>query len=372
MKRWLLGSWVVLAAASSFFVRPVQAQADGDAAPAASGSGAPMAGTSMDTDADPTETERSDSGRFSPTGETGGLKADRDVDRDAASAPPRKPINVWGGVLIGFGEAPVPGPGAELHLPSSTLFGLRVGGSYDLTPELSLGLAIAWATASFEGSESAQAFTSPLVSLEYRAPLARLVTLPVGLGVGVPLAQGEADLNSSDTATAKQTQVNTMFDASTGYRELELFAPKRMPIVPFIGLHYERKTLAAWVDERFAILPKLSGEVKSDGGRQGVCCYELKGTALRSSTTVGLGWWALPDKLRVGAEMWAVYSFAEPVEFESSTKAEPPSAFNLLFMPRVATRVAKLEPSIGFMLPVSGVLADRGVKAVDLRVGAGF
>src|SRR5215204_6582423 len=111
------------------------------------------AGMMDQTAPDPAQTEKADKPEKAKAKRKVVVKGAKEVkvDPDAAAgdafAPPRKPLRLFGEVLVGFGGTPLPGPGEEIQ---GSMFTIRVGGSYDFSKKFSLGLLIPWSTGTVE------------------------------------------------------------------------------------------------------------------------------------------------------------------------------------------------------------------------------
>ena len=290
------------------------------------------AGMMDQTAPDPAQTEKADepekkkAKRKVVVKSTAEAKADPDAAAGEEFVPPRKPLRLFGEVLIGFGGTPLPGPDEDIQ---GSLFTIRVGGSYDFSKKFSLGLVIPWTTGTVEepapsGSgtdtlkRNTQALGAPLITAEIRSSLGTHTTLPWGLAVGIPVAQGNPDFEGTDTAGITQFLLNSMADANSGWRDGELFAPKRLPVVPFAGIVYERICVDLHGFLKFAFLFNTGGEITQANVTGGT--LELNSVALRTVLGVGGKFWFLKKpKLFGGLELWTAHNTIRPVEFTSSS-----------------------------------------------------
>ncbi|HEU5075982.1 MAG TPA: hypothetical protein VFU02_17430, partial [Polyangiaceae bacterium] len=92
---------------------------------------------------DPVDEETSEDGRFTPKGKTGKLKAKtkKKQKEEQIEEIPRKKINLFADLLAVWGTPPEP-DGQPIYDKdeSVTGYGFVIGGTYDIKPELSLGL----------------------------------------------------------------------------------------------------------------------------------------------------------------------------------------------------------------------------------------
>ncbi len=332
-------------------------------------------GTSMDVGGDPTVKERSDPGPYAPKGKTGSLAKEEEEKKEqakveeAVAARPRDSRLFFGDVVVGFGRAPIPGPanstGDDRTNKASPVIALKLGGSYDLSPALTLGLRIPWSTASTSApgngvTESAMAFGAPELSLEYRKDLSLTTTVPILFGVGIPIAQGDPDPNSGNFTDYNVARTNLLADAATGWRDGELYWPKRVPVVLGVGITHDRRDwelhastkLVAGINFGKALInPVLGGNV----GRR-----KLNTVALRNVTLVGASYELLSKpSLYAALDGWLVYNAIEPIEFVST--ATKKTAFQMVVEPRLGARFGKLMPALGVIIPISGRMGDTGI-----------
>jgi len=337
-------------------------------------------GPSMDTGEDPTDAEHVERGPYSPTAGAKKAKVGKDDGKEEPQEKPRparKKLQLFGEAVIGWGSAPTPGPGNDQTTEDAFGFVLMAGASYDLSPRFTLGLRVPWTTASFDQasgeSQSGQALGNPELMAEYRVKLGARADLPLGLGVGIPVAQGNADLTGTDTAGRRQWAVNLFADAVTGWHDGELFLPQRLPIVPFVGIVYEGENLDVDAYTKLVLAPNLSTEISQPNDPTGLGTYEANGMALRSVTGAGAAYWFLESpRISAGLDAWAVINAVEPVTFESASGATGPSAFQFVIEPRLAAMFGAVRPSVGYIWPIGGRLSDDGAQGIRLRLDIGF
>ena len=333
-------------------------------------------GPSMDSGADPAATEKSDDGPFRPKSEKPVINEKTGKAEPPPKARPRDPIVVYLEPLIGFGQgfSPSNSASAQEGMPDTTVITVEAGGMYDLSPKMSLGLRLAWSTASIDpkdGSESfsSTAFAAPELMFEYRHGLSPLTTLPIFAGLGVPVAQGTLDPSEIDTVKQRQGMVNALADASHGFRDGELYQPKRLPLILGVGLRHDRGGLDLHAGTKFVFGFNTGGAVK-DENLPGASIGTIKANAvaIRNVTLAGIMYQFL-DKpaLSAGLDGWFSYRAIDPVEFESAVDATPPSSFQFVVEPKLGARFGKLGVGAGFLLPVGGPLGDSGMKGVRLN-----
>jgi len=356
--------------------------AKGDDAKGDDEAAAPKGGGSMDSD-DPALTERSDknTARAKPVAAKAGGKgaiAIRVKDADADVPPPNKRLKLFGELLIGFGKAPVVSTELDATTFDSTVLAFMVGGSYDVSEKVSLLLRVPWSTATSDTasgqSQSANAFGSPELLVEYRVRLSPRTYLPIQFGVGIPIAQGDPDITSNDSPGKQQAGVNLLADAAGAWQDGELYAPKRFPMVASIGIRSLRKRLGLHAYTKFVFLPNVGeGTPANPEQAQPAGAYEINGMALRAVTGGGIGYEFLErPRLGAGLESWTVWNAIEPMEFKSAGGAKGPTKFQFALEPRIFATFGAITPSVGYVVPVGGRLADSGIQGLRLRLDAQF
>jgi hypothetical protein len=320
---------------------------------------------------DPVENEKSDKPE-KPEGQDDAPKPEPKRAEDKGRK--RDKLDLFAQFLIGFGKAPENNPS---YTPGDqgTALGFQLGGRYDITPAFSAGLRAALTTASVKKvsngkSTSTTAFGSPELFGEYRVTLSRLTSVPIGFGVGIPVAQGTADRTNDDVALVAAGYVNSLADATTGWRDSELFQPKVLPIVVSGGVRHERSDFELHADAKFVMMPALSTDVTDsvveapDSGS-----YKINAFALREVTTLG-GTYNFLDKpiVYAGLDFALIWTPIETFEFESTQDVNGPSAVQAVLEPKVGARFGKVAPSVGYIAPLGGRLGSGDVGGVRLRV----
>jgi hypothetical protein len=333
----------------------------------------------MDSDsADPAQKEVSEKKEAAPKKKTEEELAQEQKERDLAfdSAQIKKArahdrVGVFGNVLIGFGKAPEPGAAALRTTGKTTAATLMVGGHYELSPELSVGLRIPFTLGSERQTngiyQSSQVLGAPELLAEYRVTLSPFTRLPLLFGLGIPVAQGNYDT----PAGQRSARMNDFADAASGYRDPELFAPKRLPIVLGVGIEYERKALNLHAATKFVTGVKAGAKAWPKGDPVGA--YEVKSVSFRNVTSAGIGYQFLEKPNLYGAvDSWFATSAINPVEFESFANAIKPTRFQVVFEPRLGAHFGKISPSVGYIFPIGGRLADTSVSGLELHCDVAF
>ena len=330
----------------------------------------------MDQGSDPVEKELSEKKAAQPKPETDEERAEKEAKADAALVKKRRardPLGVFGNVLIGFGKAPVAGPGADETTGKGTSATFMVGGYYDLSPEFSLGARLPLTVGSMRQADGGSVTSGALGALEvlgeYRVTLSPFSRLPIFFGLGLPTAQGNYD--PADEASVRRAELNMLADAASGYRDPELFGPKRLPLIAGVGIDYQRKALSLRAATKFVLGMKLGGDLGNTQDPAGT--YELKTVTLRNVTSAGVSYefWARP-RLFGALDSWLAYSAVNAVEFNSTMGAAAPTRFQVVFEPRIGAYFGKLAPSIGYIFPIGGRLADSSTSGLELHCDIGF
>jgi len=338
--------------------------------------GAPKEPVSTMDQSDPVAKEQSEVKAAAPKPETDAELAQKEAQADAAAAQKRRErskMGMFGNVLVGFGKAPLPGPSADETTGQTTSGTFMVGGYYDLSPEFTLGARLPWTVGSARQFNGDQATVQALGTLElmgeYRLTVSRFARLPIFFGLGLPTAQG----NYNEASSVRQMELNAMADAASGYRDPELFEPKRLPLIAGVGFDYQRKALSVRAATKFVLGIKVGGELASTQDPTGAGTYELKTVTFRNVTSAGISYDFLQRPYLFGAfDTWLAYSAVNAVEFKSFLGAAPPTRLQVVFEPRVGARFGKISPSIGYIFPIGGRLADSAASGLELHCDFAF
>ena len=333
---------------------------------------------SMDAN-DPVSKETSDEGPFAPGAKAADEKrAEVKEQRDEAVAqspfmkpPPRDPIVLFGNVLIGFGKGPEAGPGGDQATGTTTAATFMVGGRYDVSEALTFGARLPFTVGSARQIDGSYATAEALGTLEllgeYREKLSSFSLLPIDFGLGMPTAQGAYD----DPSGIRRTQLNEVADAASGYRDPELFGPKRLPLIAGVGIDYAKFALSLHAATKLVAGIKVGGKLAATNVPGG--SLELKAVTLRNVTSAGAAYRFLGKPGLFGAlDSWLAYNAVNAVEYTSNEGAAGPTRFQFVFEPRVGARLGKLTPSVGYVFPIGGRLADNSSSGLELHCDAAF
>ena len=336
--------------------------------------GAPKEPVSTMDQSDPVAKEQSEVKAAAPKPETDAELAQKEAQADAAAAQKRRErskMGMFGNVLVGFGKAPLWGVGADETAGKTTSGTLMVGGYYDLSPDFTLGARLPWTVGSQRQPDGGNKTVTALGTLElmgeYRVTLNPFARLPIFFGLGVPTAQG----TYNDEAGVRQTYLNLMADAASGYRDPELFGTKRLPLIVGVGFDYQRKALSLRAANKLVLGLKVGGELPYTQDTNG--SYELKTFAVRNVTSAGVAYEFMDKPKLYGAlDAWLAYSPVNAVEFKSALGANPPTRLQFVVEPRVGARFGKISPSIGYIFPIGGRLADSSSSGLELHCDFAF
>jgi hypothetical protein len=340
---------------------------------------------------DPVESEKSDKGPFAPQTEgSEGDDAEKAGEKERA-APKNAPdkgrkrdkLVLFGQIVIGFGKAPRNKPdygagcfdNSDEACGKGTVLGFQLGGRYDITPAFSGGLRVPLTTATVRQetgkSLATTAFGSPELMGEYRLSLGKFSTVPIEFGVGIPIAQGNPDAtDTGDTAGQAKDTVNRLADATTGWRDSELFQPKRLPIVIGGGIRHERSDWEVHANAKFVLLPALSTDVAGPqlGLQPGQGEYKVNGFAMREVTTIGGTYNFLDSPLFWGGlDLALIWTPIETFDYEAVNPSSP-TTVQAVLEPRLGVRFSRFEPSVGYVAPLGGRLGSADVGGVRLKL----
>jgi hypothetical protein len=325
---------------------------------------------------DPVESEKSDKGPYAPqTDDEGDAAAPKPKGKRAADkGRARDPLQLFGQVVIGFGQAPQESPTFEPG-PKGTAIGFQLGGRYDVTPALSAGLRfpITMTMVKDVGGDNLNSTVlgAPELFGEYRVALDRLTSVPILFGVGIPIAAGNPDMTGSDTAGMSQAYANALADATTGWRDSELFQPKRLPIIVGGGVRHERADWELHADLKLVLLPALGTDVANPGLTvpADAGTYKRNAFALREVTTIGGTYNFLDSPLvYAGLDFSLVWTPIKTFEFEPKSGDGAPSSVQAVLEPKVGARFGKVAPSVGYIAPLGGRLGAGDIGGVRLHL----
>ncbi|MEI9941428.1 MAG: hypothetical protein WDO69_29770 [Pseudomonadota bacterium] len=326
---------------------------------------------------DPVEKEQSEAKTPKVVPPTDAEIAEQERKADAVEAKKsreRDKFGLFANVLVGFGKAPIPGPTADETTGKTTSGTFMIGGYYDLSPEFTLGARLPWTVGTQRQPDGDNATVTALGALElmgeYRVTLSPFSRLPIFFGVGLPTAQGNYD----ETSSLQKTYLNMMADAASGYRDPELFGPKRLPLIAGIGIDYQRKALSLRAATKFVFGLKVGGDLGNNvQDPTGAGTFELKSVTFRNVTSAGVAYQFLDRPKLFGAlDSWLAYNAINAWEFNSTAGATRPTRFQVVFEPRIGARFGKIAPSIGYIFPIGGRLADAPATGLELHCDFGF
>lgn len=280
---------------------------------------------------------------------------------------PRKTIGVFAEGLLGWGRAPLPGPlnpdTNDNTIGPATSFALMIGGHYDLSTSFRLMLRVPWTIGTVKSNNGRDASTNALGNPELAARL-RLsppgdVEWAVRLGVGIPVAQGNTDVQAAaaDPGGRAQNYLQRMADASDGWHDQELYAMKRLPITPSLLFTYRDDRLRVNGELKTSVMPKIGGTITTPQmSLPGVAVYALLGGSVS---------YEVFEHAHVALAAWARYGIIEQVDYDPGSTVSTPTKFQFVTEPKILMQFGHVVPSIGFVLPIGGQL---GGNALGLRL----
>ncbi|MGC4090322.1 MAG: hypothetical protein QM756_21075 [Polyangiaceae bacterium] len=87
--------------------------------------------------------------------------------------------------------------------------------------------------------------------------------------------------------------------------------------------------------------------------------------AIRNVTDVGFSY-SFSEKFWAGLDLWTAFNILEPQTYDSP--ATPPPFYQFVAEPKLGLRLGKVRPSLGFIAPLGGRLADSGIYGAHLRL----
>ncbi|MBM4361170.1 MAG: hypothetical protein FJ104_00700 [Deltaproteobacteria bacterium] len=297
-------------------------------------------------------------------------RSERDKPKPAAK-PRRKTAGVFVDGVAGFGGAPLPGP-SNPGLQSTTTLALIAGGHFDVAPDLRIAVRLPWTTTSAEvegeDSRAVSALGNPELTARLRFASTDETEWSARLGIGIPVAQGSADITAVQSPGARDAGfAQRLGDAATLRSNPELYAPETLPVTPGVGVSHRAGAFRAAGDLKVAFLPALGGRVQEPDAGNGT--YSLSKLGM-FGVLGGSASYEVVRRTHVALAAWATYAIAEQLDYASD--ATSPSGLQLALEPRVLAQFGRVLPSLGLLVPLGGPLADAGMIGVRARVDVVF
>ncbi len=274
---------------------------------------------------------------------------------------PDHPVVLDFDMFFGFGNVPILGPGA-FYTEDAFVFAPKLSARWNISRAFWLGVQVPWSTDSVsqrEGKDSvaSQAWGSPQIQGQFNFGDEDAFGGGVRIGVGIPIAQGNADPVPHDTTAAAQNVVQELADAAQGWIHPELYTPNRLPLSVSGGVAYRKPAYDAFAWSKMTVLFNTGSELNEPVTEDGA--FDLHSVALRSVSQLGARYWFLDD-YSAGFRTNFVYNIVRPIDFDSKAHATAPSRFQFSVMPELRARFevgsAELNPFLGFMIPAGGQL----------------
>jgi hypothetical protein len=172
----------------------------------------------------------------------------------------------------------------------------------------------------------------------------------VRLGVGIPIATGNTNLESPADAVGRgQGILQRVADAANGWHDQELYALKRLPITPALLFTHRAEKFRVNGELKASFMPKIGGSITSP----------ITGTLSLPGTAVnvllgGSASYEVFTHAHVALAAWARYGIVEQVEYDAA--AVTPTRFQFVIEPKLLAQFGHVVPSLGFVLPIGGQL----------------
>jgi hypothetical protein len=290
-------------------------------------------------------------------GTDGAVAPEPEKPKEKTPPVPRKTIGVFAEALLGSGRAPLPGPvnidSNDETTGKATSFGILFGGHYDFTPAFRLILRVPWTIGTVKsGAEdsSVNAFGNPELAARLRLSQPGDTEWAVRLGVGIPIAQGDADYISRNDAVARaQGILQRVGDAADGWHDQELYALKRLPITPALLFAHHLDKFRFNGELKASVMPKVGGHITSPV----TGTLSLPGVAV-NVLLGGSASYEVFYHAHIALAAWARYGIVEQVTYDAA--AVNPTHFQFVLEPKLLAQFGHVVPSLGFVLPVGGQL----------------
>jgi hypothetical protein len=271
----------------------------------------------------------------------------------------------WGKVPFAVQNLPSASNGAVTYTRNdavhSNVQSFILGASAEVVEHLGVGLRLPFTFAGFspDGSQGRQTTSFGNLELEgeYGDRIAQGLRLYGALGVALPTAQGDEippDLNNVSAQLVNQTaydrfSLERAAAAARGYEDNALFEPKRLGLVPKVGLVYRTHGLSV---EPYVKVENLVGTSSSLANEY---VGELVGA-------VRVGYW-VHKQFEVALKGWVNVGFAGGDEDKKTS---------LALEPQLVLRFGPVRPYAGVIIPVAGPPSDEAFVGVRLGVAGAF
>jgi hypothetical protein len=271
----------------------------------------------------------------------------------------------WGKVPFAVQNLPTSGNQAITYTRSdqtqSNVQSFILVASAEVAPHLGVGLRAPFTFAGFTPDGSAARSTTDFGNLElegeYSAPVNRSLRLVGALGVALPTAQGDEIPDGLSQAPASSVN-QTAYDRwslgraaafARGFEDNALFEPKRLGLVPKIGVLYHARG--------FSVEPYV--KVENLIGTSTTLAQSYVGELVAA---VRVGYW-VHKQFEVALRGWANVGYAGADEDKKTSVA---------LEPQLITRFGALRPYAGVIIPLTGLPQDNGFFGVRVGLAGGF
>ncbi|UQA55926.1 hypothetical protein [Polyangium aurulentum] len=316
-------------------------------------------------------------GKFAPQGKTGALKREQEEKEEEGKAedlralPPR---DAGLDVVIGFGK--IRDVRNNSNPTSATVASFVPFFEWRVSEMWAFGVRLPVSTGSVDGplgeadNYSVSALGNLEASLRATIKLKRRLRLPVSIAFTLPTGQGDMYPEQADAGAKPQALVQQAAAGSRGWEEQSLFTPRRLGIVPSVGIRYDTR------DMHIAASTKLELMIRTGGGTP---ASETEGTihnpALNWVTGASFFYDFLDGKVSPGLRAWLAVTTL-PVSVGTSDYSgaqfviEPDVASTIFINPNLAVRAG-----VGYVVPLGGHLGGTDaafISGLRLRAGLAF
>lgn len=316
-------------------------------------------------------------GKFAPQGKTGALKREQEEKEEEGKAedlralPPR---DAGLEVVIGFGK--IRDVRNNSNPTSTTVASFVPFFAWRVSEMWAFGVRLPVSTGSVDGplgesdNFSVTAVGNLEASLQATIKLRRRLRLPLSIAFTLPTAQGDMFPEQADAGQKPQALVQQAVASSRGWEEQALFTPRRLGVVPSVGIQYDTRNM------HVAASTKLELMIRTGGGAPPT---EAEGTlhnpALNWVTGASFFYDFLDGKVSPGLRAWLAVTTL-PVSVGTSDYSgaqfviEPDVASTIFLNPNLAVRAG-----VGYVVPLGGHLGGTDaafISGLRLRAGISF
>jgi hypothetical protein len=314
-------------------------------------------------------------GKFAPQGKTGALRRNQEeteVEGQAEDLRVLPPRDAGLDMVIGFGK--IRDVRNNSNPTSATVASFVPFFEWRVSEMWAFGVRLSVSTGSVDGplgtadDYSLSALGNLEASLRATVRLNRRLRLPVSIAFTLPTGQGDMYPEQADAGARPQALVQQAAASSRGWEEQSLFTPRRLGVVPSVGIRYDTRNM------HVAASTKLELMIRTGGGTPATATEgTIHNPALNWVTGASFFYDFLDGKVSPGLRAWLAVTTL-PVSVGTSDYSgaqfviEPDVASTIFINPNLAVRAG-----VGYVVPLGGHLGGTDAAFISgLRLQAGI